>query len=83
MWWWSALDAEGQECVQSAATDAGTYQRQLSADLQQSLRETMEEAGVTVTEVEDRQAFVDATASVYETYARMPDVVAALREAAQ
>jgi TRAP-type transport system periplasmic protein len=84
MWWWSALDAEGQECVQSAAIEAGDYQRQLSADLQQSLRETLEEEGVTVTEVEDRQAFVDATASVYENYAqRMPDVVAALREAAQ
>jgi tripartite ATP-independent transporter DctP family solute receptor len=84
MWWWAGLDAAGQECVQSAATEAGAYQRQLSAELQASLQATMEGEGVTFTEVADRQAFIDATASVYESYAgRMPELVAALRDAAQ
>jgi TRAP-type transport system periplasmic protein len=82
--WWSSLDAEAQDCVQSAADEAGAYQRQLSLDLQNSLRATMEGEGVTFAEVEDRQAFVDATASVYDAYAQqMPDVVAALREASR
>jgi tripartite ATP-independent transporter DctP family solute receptor len=82
--WWSSLDEATQACVQSAADEAGAYQRQLSLELSNSLQATMEEEGATFTEVEDRQAFIDATASVYEDYAaRMPEFVDALREAAQ
>ncbi|WMT91881.1 TRAP transporter substrate-binding protein [Pelagibacterium sp. H642] len=82
--WWESLDAASQECVQGAAQDAGAYQRDLSFEANNSLQATMEEEGTTFTEVEDRQAFVDATASVYDTYAeRFPNFVPALLEAAE
>lgn len=81
--WWSSLDVPMQECVQNSAKEAGTYQRELSSESNQSLQATMEGEGVTFAEVEDRQAFVDATASVYDTYAeRFPNFVPALLEAA-
>ena len=44
----------------------------------------MEAEGAIFAEVEDRQAFIDATASVYATYeAQFGDLIAALRAAAQ
>jgi TRAP-type transport system periplasmic protein len=82
--WWSSLDPAAQECVQSAADEAGTYQRELSLELANSLRATMEEEGAEFAQVEDRQAFIDATQPVYDRYAeQFPDIVAALREATQ
>lgn len=81
--WWSSLDEATQGCVQDAAVEAGAYQRELSLEGNNSLQATMESEGAIFTEVEDRQAFVDATASVYDTYsARFPDFVPALLQAA-
>lgn len=81
--WWSGLDEATQGCVQQAADEAGQYQRELSATAASDLRPTMEAEGVTFAEIEDRQAFIDATAPVYEGFeAQYPDLVAALREAA-
>jgi len=57
-------------------------QRALSLEAETSLRPTMEAEGATFTET-DRAAFVAATASVYDAYARdFPELVGALREAA-
>lgn len=81
--WWSGLDEATQACVQQAADEAGQYQRELSFEAADSLRPTMEAEGVTFGEIEDRQAFIDATAPVYEAFeAQYPELVAALREAA-
>lgn len=81
--WWSSLDAEAQGCVQQAADEAGAYQRELSLGMANELQATMEAEGATFAEVEDRQAFTDAAASVCDGYAeRMPEIVEALRAAA-
>ena len=82
--WWSSLDPAAQECVQSAADGAGAYQRELSLELANGLQATMEEEGAQFAEIEDRQAFIDATQPVYDRYAeQFPDIVSALREATQ
>ena len=82
--WWSSLDEDTQSCIENAAKEAGWYQRGLSLTQSNELRATMEAEGAIFAEVEDRQAFIDATASVYETYeAQFGDLIAALREAAQ
>ena len=65
--WWSGLDKAEQACVQSAAEQAGWYQRGLSLTMGQSLRATMEKEGAKFTDVPDREPFIKATAGVYET----------------
>lgn len=84
MAWWSGLDEETQGCIETAAKSAGWYQRGLSLSQGKNLRETMEAEGATFAEVEDRQAFIDATASVYEQYEdQFGELISALREATQ
>jgi tripartite ATP-independent transporter DctP family solute receptor len=81
MAWWSSLTPENQDCVQKSANAAMWYQRGLSWDASTALLEPLKAEGVTLTELEDRQAFIDATAPVYDDYsARYPELVAKLRE---
>lgn len=81
--WWSSLTPENQTCVQEAATAAMWYQRGVALEADTSLVAPLTAEGVTLTEIADRQAFIDATASVYDDYsARFPDLVARLREEA-
>lgn len=81
MWWWSGLDEAGQQCALDATSQAGEEQRQASLEQNESLRETMESEGVTFEEA-DRDAYIEATAPVYDAYAeRFPEVVEALRSA--
>jgi tripartite ATP-independent transporter DctP family solute receptor len=83
MAWWSSLSQENQDCVQKAATASMWYQRGLSWEASSALVEPLKAEGVTLTEVADRQAFIDATAPVYDDYAaQFPDLVAKLREEA-
>lgn len=80
MAWWSSLSSEHQDCVQEAATAAMWYQRGLALEAATALIDPLTAAGVTLTEVADKQAFIDATAKVYDDYgARFPDLVAKLR----
>lgn len=77
--WWSSLDVEVQGCIQSATDQAGWYQRGLSLEASGSLQAKMEAEGATFAEVDDRQAFIDATAPVYEEYSKKyPDLIKAL-----
>lgn len=81
--WWSSLTPENQDCVQKAANAAMWYQRGLSWEASTSLVETLKSEGAIITEVADRQAFIDATKSVYDDYsAKYPELVAKLREEA-
>jgi tripartite ATP-independent transporter DctP family solute receptor len=83
MAWWSSLTPENQDCVQKSANAAMWYQRGLSWEASTALLEPLKAEGVTLTELEDRQAFIDATAPVYDDYsARYPELVAKLREEA-
>lgn len=78
--WWQGLSPENQTCVQEAATAAKWYQRGVALEAETSLVQPLQASGVTLTEVADRQAFIDATASVYDAWgARFPDLVARLR----
>lgn len=80
--WWSGLDKATQDCALSATVEAGKLQRQMSLEAETTLRPKMEAEGVTFVEA-DRAAFVAATASVYDAYAKdYPELVAALRKAA-
>jgi TRAP-type transport system periplasmic protein len=82
MWWWSGLDEAGQQCALDATSQAGEEQRQTSLEENESLRATMEGEGVTFEEA-DRDAYIEATSSVYDKYAeQFPEVVEALRSAA-
>lgn len=80
--WWSGIDEATQTCVLDATAEAGKLQRDLSLKADDELRPKMEAEGVTFGEA-DRQAFIDATASVYDKYsADYADLVEALKQAA-
>lgn len=76
MAWWSGLDAEDQACIQTAADESTAYQRETAETLNAEVRGKMEAEGAIITEIDDRQAFVDATKGVYEDWSkRYPDLV--------
>jgi TRAP-type transport system periplasmic protein len=80
--WWSGLDEATQTCALEATAQAGEEQRQTSLEQNDSLRATMEEEGVTFAEA-DRDAYVEATVSVYDKYSgQFPELVDALKGAA-
>jgi TRAP-type transport system periplasmic protein len=80
--WWSTLDEDTQACALEATAEAGQLQRQLSQEGDETLRPAMEADGAVFAEA-NREAFIEATASVYDKYAeQFPEVVEALREAA-
>lgn len=82
MGWWSGLDSKTQGCLITATADAGKGQRQQSLESDKALRPKMEADGATFAE-SDHQAFVAATASVYDKYAKgYPELVEALQQAA-
>lgn len=81
--WWEGLDEATQTCVTDATREAGALQRQLNKEGNEKLQATMEEEGA-IFATANREAFVEATASVYDKYAETyPELVKALREAAQ
>ncbi|MFC0201100.1 TRAP transporter substrate-binding protein [Paracoccus rhizosphaerae] len=82
MAWWSGLDEATQQCALDATAKAGETQRQLSLEAEENLRANMEAEGVTFAEA-NRDAFIEATAPVYDKYAQsFPELVEALRAAA-
>jgi len=81
--WWSGLDEATQACALDATAEAGAMQRQMSLDADEALRPVMEAEGAQFAQA-NRDAFIEATAAVYDKYAaNFPEIVAALREAAQ
>lgn len=81
--WWEGLDEATQSCITAATDEAGALQRQLNKEGNEKLQATMEAEGATFATA-NREAFIEATASVYDKYAAIyPDLVASLRAAAQ
>lgn len=79
--WWSGLDEATQACALSATAEAGTLQRNLSFEGNETLRPKMEAEGATFADA-NRDAYIAATASVYDKYAAdFPELVAALKSA--
>ena len=80
--WWSALDEAAQACALQATQEAGKLQREMSLEADTTLIPKMEAEGVVFAEA-DRDAYIAATASVYDKYAEtFPELVAALKKAA-
>ena len=80
--WWSALDEAAQACALQATQEAGKIQREMSLEADTTLIPKMEAEGVVFAEA-DRDAYIAATASVYDKYAEtFPELVAALKKAA-
>jgi tripartite ATP-independent transporter DctP family solute receptor len=80
--WWSGLDEAKQTCALEATAEAGKLQRQLSLEGDETLRPKMEAEGAIFAEA-DRDAYIAATASVYDKYAaEYPELVEALKKAA-
>ena len=79
---WDTFSPEDQEIIREAAQEAAIYQRELWAEREAESRRIVEEAGVTVVEVEDKSAFRDAMAPVYEEFGSDP-VIADLIERIQ
>lgn len=65
--WWESLDETTQNCVTSAAKQAGWYQRGRNMFEAKRLKAVLESEGAIFSEV-DYNAFVKATAPVYEKY---------------
>lgn len=80
--WWNGLDKAGQDCALKATAEAGKMQRDLSLEGDKTLRPKMEAEGVVFAEA-DHDAYVQATASVYDKYAKQyPEIVDMLKKAA-
>ena len=80
--WWQGLDEKTQNCALSATAEAGKLQRQLSLEGDETLRPKMEAEGAKFADA-NKKAYQDATASVYDKYAKTyPELVAALKKAA-
>ncbi|WP_404376129.1 TRAP transporter substrate-binding protein [Vreelandella aquamarina] len=80
---WDTLSPEHQEVIQTAAVEAGEFNRQASLEADEALRSEMEEAGVTFNEV-DTELFIEATSSVYDQWAEeYPELVELVVQAAQ
>lgn len=80
---WQQLPAEDRELLRQAAIDAGQWEIETSREQRSERLAAIRERGVEVIELSDeqRQAFVDATQSVYEKWT--PQVGESLVEAAR
>lgn len=80
---WDMLPPEHQEVIQTAAVEAGEYNRQASLEADEALRTEMEAAGVAINDVENAP-FIEATSSVYDLWReRYPELVEMVVNAAQ
>lgn len=82
---WQQLPEDDRELLRQAAVDAGAWEIELSRGQKDQRLADIKSRGVEVVELSDaqRQAFVDATQSVYEQWTPQigEDIVAAAREA--
>ncbi len=81
--WWKSLSKKQQSCIETAAKEAGWYQRGRSLMDNANLQNVMEKEGAKFKSV-DQKAFADATASVYTKYEKeIGDFVGKLKKAAR
>ena len=68
---WKKLSPEQQELIRQAAIDTRDWQRQLCRDSEAKFRKIVEDSGTcTVNDDVDKEAFIKATAPVYELYTK-------------
>lgn len=71
---WESFDAQTQEIIQDAMTEAAEYERQVFLDVIDDAVATVEEAGVTFTEI-DADAFIEIVEPVWQEWAEELDAV--------
>lgn len=81
-----SFDEEVQQWVLEAAAEAGNLQRQYVADQEDELRANLEEEGMQINEVDDKNAFIEKAETAYEEqfyddYGR--DLIERIREVAR
>lgn len=65
---WNGWSAEDQEIVRQAAIESATLQRELWAEREQVSEQIVRDAGFTIVELDDKSAFIDAMAPVYDQF---------------
>jgi len=84
--WYNNLPAEYQEMIKEAGKVAADVQRQSLRDKEGGYMQTIKDSGINIVEFtdSDREAFVEASKPIYETFANTPnkvEVLEALMEA--
>ena len=67
---WGSLNDEQKGILTKAATETRDWQRQLCRDLEDKFAKTIVEGGAEINDDVDKQAFIDATKSVWELYSK-------------
>lgn len=80
---WEELDADTQAAVRTAARNSAETQRKLWADREAQSRAKVEAAGVKINEVENKVAFQELMAPVYEGFIEANPDLASVIEAIQ
>lgn len=71
---WDTLTPEDQEIIRQAARESVPHMRELWAAREAEAEAAVRAAGVEIVEDIDKQPFIDAMASVYETHANTPEL---------
>lgn len=71
---WETMSAEDQEIVRQAAIESATLQRELWAERETASEELVRAAGAEIVTLDDKSAFIDAMAPVYERFATDPAI---------
>lgn len=71
---WDTISAEDQAIIKAAAKESVAKQYELWDAKVAESRKIVEDAGSTIVEVADKQAFVDAVKPVYDKYAADPEL---------
>lgn len=77
---WDSLSPEDQTVFREAARASAETQRDLWAKREAASTKILEENGVTIVEVEDKQPFIDAMEPVYERFANTDEMKALLAD---
>lgn len=77
---WDTISPEDQAIIKAAAKESVAKQYELWDAKVAESRKIVEDAGSTIVEVADKQAFVDAVKPVYEKYAADPDLKALIEK---
>ena len=77
---WDSISAEDQAIIKAAAKESVAKQYELWDAKVAESRKIVEDAGSTIVEVADKQAFVDAVKPVYDKYAADPELKALIEK---
>ncbi|WP_102348740.1 TRAP transporter substrate-binding protein [Bacillus sp. Marseille-P3661] len=65
---WNSLSAEDQQLLKESMKETEKYMRQLAQEKDEEARKSLEEAGVTISELEDPEKWVEMVKPLYEKY---------------